>query len=108
MSINLLKEFTESISGDLMSKASSFLGEDSSAIKKGLSAAAPALLGSLVKTGSSRSGAETIMNLLKSGGFDGSLLGNAASLLGDQSNAMACSVRDLDCYLHCWEIIWRA
>ena len=61
-------------SGSTLGAISSLLGENENATKTGLGAALPMVLGSVLQSGSTPSGASSLMNLLKDGGHDGSAL----------------------------------
>lgn len=69
-------------SGDTMSVISNLLGEDKAATQSGLDAILPTLLGSVIQKGSNTEGANMLMNLIKTGGHDGSILNNIGGLLG--------------------------
>ena len=74
-------------SGSTLGAISNLLGENDTATKTGLGAALPMLLGSVIKSGSTTEGASGLMNLIKSGGYDGSGLNNIAGLLNSGSGA---------------------
>ena len=74
-------------SGSTLGAISNLLGENDTATKTGLGAALPVLLGSVIKSGSTPEDASSLMNLIKSGGHDGSSLNNIASLLGSGAGA---------------------
>lgn len=82
MAINLLDLVQSQLGGAAMSQIGKFLGEDESKASAGMSAALPAILGAVMQKGSSESGAKGIMDLLSSGGHDGSMFDNLGGLLG--------------------------
>lgn len=83
MSINFLDLIKSQLTGgSTLDLISGFLGENSAVTKSGLGAALPAILGSVVKAGSTTDGASNLLNMIKSGGYDGSAMDNIAGLLG--------------------------
>ena len=85
MAINLLDVLHSQIGEDVMSKAAQFLGEDSSSIQKALGAALPSVLGGVAGQANNVSGASNLLNMLSSGGHDGSIFSNLSSLMGGGS-----------------------
>lgn len=69
-------------SGNTMDVISNLLGENKTATSSGLNAILPTLLGSLIQKGSTTEGAGNLLNIIKTGGHDGSVLNNIGSLLG--------------------------
>jgi OmpA-OmpF porin, OOP family len=83
MSVNFLDLIkTQLTGGSTLDLISGFLGESPAATKSGLGAALPAILGSVIKSGSTPEGAGNLLNLIKNGGHDGSAMDNIAGLLG--------------------------
>ncbi|MFK7807431.1 MAG: DUF937 domain-containing protein [Saprospiraceae bacterium] len=82
MSINLLDMVQSQLGGAAMSQIGKFLGTDETKASAGMSAALPAILGSVVQKGASESGAKGILDLLSSGGHNGSMFDNLGALLG--------------------------
>jgi OmpA-OmpF porin, OOP family len=83
MSINFLDLIKSQLTGgSTLDLISGFLGESPAATKSGLGAALPAILGSVVKAGSTTDGASNLLNMIKDGGHDGSAMDNIAGLLG--------------------------
>ena len=70
-------------SGNTMDVISNLLGENKTTAQSGLDAILPTLLGSVIQKSSSTEGANSVLNVLKSGSFDGSMLNNISGLLGD-------------------------
>jgi len=85
--MNLIEMFKDQAGAALISKASSFLGADAAKTSAGLGAAIPSILGGLLDKGSTESGAGEIMDMLKGGNFDGSMLDNIGGLFSDASSA---------------------
>jgi OmpA-OmpF porin, OOP family len=81
MSINLLDMAKQQFGDLLTEKASSMLGEDKGLISKGLAAALPTLLGSVLGHSQKPGGADAMFSLLGDGQHD-SLLDNLGGLLG--------------------------
>jgi OmpA-OmpF porin, OOP family len=82
MSIDLLGLVKDQLTSAAVGKISEFLGESSENTQSAVSAAMPTLLGGIMEKASTTEGAGSILNLLKDGGHDGSLLGNLSGLLG--------------------------
>lgn len=82
MAINLLDMLKENISGDMISQASKFLGENESGVKSAMSDIMPSVLGSMINFGGTDAGAGKMMNMLKDGNHDGSVLDNLSGLFG--------------------------
>ena len=81
--MNLLETLTSQLTGgSALGAISKLLGENETTTKTGIGAALPILMGSVIKSGSTPDGASSLMNLLKSGGYDGSALNNLSGLLG--------------------------
>jgi OmpA-OmpF porin, OOP family len=85
MSLNLLDLMKGHLNDDVMGAASSFLGENAGATKSAMGAILPSLLGGMASQASTTSGASGLMNMLSSGGHDGSILDNLGGLLGGGS-----------------------
>ncbi len=71
--------------GNTLDMISGLLGENATATKAGIGAALPTLLGSVIQSGSTTSGAASLLNLLKDGGHDGGIMDNLGSVLGGGS-----------------------
>lgn len=82
MAINLLDMLKDQISDEVFSQAGQFLGAESSGVKSAMGAALPSILGSMISGSASPSGAKGMMDMITSGGHDGSIFGNLGSLLG--------------------------
>jgi OOP family OmpA-OmpF porin len=88
MSVNLLSQLQEKIGDVLIAKGSDLFNESQEEIQKATGAILPALLGSIVQKGSSENGANTLLNTIKEGNYNGGLLENIANILGDSGNAL--------------------
>ena len=90
MAINLLDMVKDQMTGPIMGKVSSFLGESESNTQGAVKAAIPSLLGAFVQKGSTESGAAGLLDMIKGGNHDGSGLSNLASMLGggDATNSL--------------------
>ncbi len=90
MSINLLDLVKDQLSDAVIGKAAGLIGESSGATSSALSTILPTILGSVVQKGATQSGASGIMDMINSGGHDGSMFDNLSGLLGggSQSNTM--------------------
>jgi OmpA-OmpF porin, OOP family len=71
--------------GNTLSAISGLLGESPAATTAGIGAALPTLLGSVIQSGATTNGAASLLNLLKDGGHDGSIMDNLGSMLGGGS-----------------------
>jgi OmpA-OmpF porin, OOP family len=71
--------------GNTLSAISGLLGESPAATTAGIGAALPTLLGSVIQSGSTSNGANTLLSLLKDGGHDGSIMDNLGAMLGGGS-----------------------
>jgi len=82
MAINLLKMLKDQIGDDVLSQAGNFLGAEKSGVKSAMGAALPSILGSMITSGSSPSGAKGLIDMISKGGYDGSVFNNLGSVLG--------------------------
>jgi OmpA-OmpF porin, OOP family len=71
--------------GNTLDMISGLLGENATTTKAGIGAALPTLLGSVIQSGSTTSGATSLLNLLKDGGHDGGIMDNLGAVLGGGS-----------------------
>ena len=85
MSINLLDIVKQQLTGSVLDKISSFLGEDKGAISTGLGVALPSVLGGMANKATDINGAQTLLTALSSGNHDGSIFNSLGSLLGGGS-----------------------
>jgi len=69
MGLNLIDMAKDALTGQIMDKAASFLGEDSGNLSKGFGAAIPSILGSIVGKSSDTGGAGALLGMLKEGGI---------------------------------------
>ena len=89
MAFNIMDMITSQITPDNVGMHSKFLGEDSSLVTKGISAAAPLLLGSLLGSTSKPGGASAFNQALDKA--DPGLLGNLAGALGGSGGSTLAS-----------------
>lgn len=82
MGLNLFELISKEISGDVIGKISSFLGEDTSKISKGIGGVVPAIMGGLLSKGSTQSGASEILNIIKNQNYGENTLKNIGNMLG--------------------------
>lgn len=82
MATNLLDVISQGLGGDFASTAGSLLGESPAGARSALDAALPALLGGLIKKGSTAQGAAGVLDLIKASGVEPPALGQIASALG--------------------------
>jgi OmpA-OmpF porin, OOP family len=89
MAASLLDTLSTYITPDIISKASSFLGESSGGTQKALTGILPMLLGGVANIASTQGGAGKLMGLLQSGGYDGSILNNLGALVSDPTQTQS-------------------
>lgn len=82
MAINLLDMLKDQIGDSVISQAGKFLGADESGVKSAMGAALPSILGSMISQGSTPSGSKGLIDMISSGGHDGSIFDNLGGLLG--------------------------
>lgn len=82
MATNLLDLISQGLGGDFANTAGSLLGESPAGTRSALDAALPALLGGLIKKGSTAQGAAGVLDLIKASGIEPSTLGPIGSALG--------------------------
>ncbi|MGY6215910.1 DUF937 domain-containing protein [Methylolobus aquaticus] len=80
MALNILEMLTDALGDELVKQASEYLGESKAGTQAGLSMILPALLGGLVKQGSTTDGAGSLLETLTGSNVDSGLLGNLAGL----------------------------
>ncbi|MBL0052586.1 MAG: DUF937 domain-containing protein [Bacteroidetes bacterium] len=88
MAFNIIDMASGYLTNEVISKASSFLGENESSTAKAVSTAIPTLVAGLMNKASDSNGASMIFNLLNSGNNNGSMLNNLSSMFGggDETN----------------------
>lgn len=86
MSVNLLDLAKGYLTNAALGKVSEFLGEDSSAVSKGLSGALPTLLGGLMSKGSTEEGLGSLTGMMNLAGNTG-ILDNLGSMLSNKSES---------------------
>ena len=88
MSASLLESLSGLVTPDLIGKAAAALGEQPSAVTKGVGATLPLLLGSVAHRAQDPNFATALFNLVGEPANDGSLLRNLGSLLGPNAASL--------------------
>ena len=90
MSVNLIEMLQDQLGDTVMSQAGKFLGENDSIVKSAMGAALPTILGSLITKSATPSGSKGLMDMLSSGGHDGSIFDNLGSMMdgGDATSGL--------------------
>ena len=93
MAVNLLQMIKQGLPANFSDMAGKLVGESPGATQTALSAALPALLGSIAQKGATTDGAQSVLSLLDSPAVNTGALGNLSGLLsgGQQSNALMTS-----------------
>jgi len=86
MSLNLLDMLKDQVTGQLANQASSFLGEDESAVTKALGGIFPSVLGSVISSAGDKKSASGLMDMI--GGLDTNMLGNIGNLFGGGASSV--------------------
>lgn len=81
MSINVIDLVTKGLSGNLMSQLGTAIGASQESASRGIASAVAAILGGLLKTSSTQTGASDLVSLLTNGKYDG-LVSNLNNTLG--------------------------
>ncbi|GGD46194.1 hypothetical protein GCM10011514_07800 [Emticicia aquatilis] len=81
--MDLLGLVKEQLTSTIVSKISSFLGESTENTNSALTSALPAILGGVMQKASTTQGASDLLNTIRTGGYDGSVLSNLGGLLDD-------------------------
>jgi OmpA-OmpF porin, OOP family len=92
MAINLLDMLKGAIGNELTGQASKLLGESSSGTQSAIGAILPALLGGMVKQGSSLDGATKLLGLITGSGVNANIMGSLGSLLGGGNSSAITSL----------------
>jgi outer membrane protein OmpA-like peptidoglycan-associated protein len=97
MATNLLDALSSTIGTQLSSQASRLFGEPASGTQTAVGAILPALLGGVMKQGSTADGAAGLLRLLNSSSVDAGLVNNVGGVLagGERTNALMTSGGDL-------------
>jgi outer membrane protein OmpA-like peptidoglycan-associated protein len=82
---NLIQTVSDSLPPDLITKAAGMLGETPTATRQGLAAAAPALLAGALQRGSTSSGANQLLDLVKLATANGNPMDQIGAILSDQN-----------------------
>ncbi len=84
--MNLFGELKELLLGEVASKAANLLGEKEDKVKTALEGLIPTFVGGLMKRASNEAGATTLMNVVKKGNHDGSILDQISDLLKNKES----------------------
>ncbi len=85
MAINLLSLLKDQMSDSLVETIAGSIGANSSVARTGINAILPTILGGLASKGATTEGATGILDMIKGGGYDGSMMSKLPSLLGGGS-----------------------
>ncbi len=85
MAINLLSLLKDQMSDSLVETIAGSIGANSSVARTGINAILPTILGGLASKGATTEGATGLLDMIKGGGYDGSMLSKLPSLLGGGS-----------------------
>lgn len=86
---NLIQTVSDSLPPELVAKAAGMLGETPDATREGLTAAAPALLAGALQRGSTSSGANQLLDLVKLATANGNPMDQIGAILSDQNTRSA-------------------
>ncbi len=81
--MNLLSTTNEQLSSAIISKISNFLGESTENTTSALSKTLPAILGGLMQKANTTQGAGELLDIIKTGGHDGSVFDKLGDVLSD-------------------------
>ncbi|PWK29394.1 OmpA family protein [Arcicella aurantiaca] len=84
--MNLFGELKELLLGDVANKASNLLGEKEDKVKTAIEGLIPTFVGGLMKRASNEAGATTLMNVVKKGNHDGSIIEQIGNLVNNKDN----------------------
>lgn len=86
MGLNLINLMKDILTPDVISKASSFVGESEQGTSKAIDSIVPSVLGGLLNKAQDENGLASVANLLSAGGHDGSILNNVLGLFNGGEN----------------------
>jgi OOP family OmpA-OmpF porin len=84
--MNLFGELKELLLGDVANKASNLLGEKEDKVKTAIEGLIPTFVGGLMKRASNEAGATTLMNVVKKGNHDGSIIEQIGNLVNNKDS----------------------
>ena len=84
--MNLFEELREVLVGEVASKAANILGEKEEKVKTALEGLIPTVVGGLMKRSANEAGATTLMNVVKKGNHDGSIIEKLDDLLKNKES----------------------
>ncbi len=82
---NLIQTVSDSLPPDLIARAAGMLGETPAATRQGLTAAAPALLAGALQRGSTSTGANQLLDLVRLATANGNPMDQIGAILADQN-----------------------
>jgi OOP family OmpA-OmpF porin len=82
MAVNLLDLFSRSVTPDAVQGISKLLGEDPSAVKGGVAALVPVLLGAFASKASTPSGAASLFSMINSSDVDTGVMSKIGNVVG--------------------------
>ncbi len=85
MSINLIDIVKQQLTGGILDKVTSLLGEEKNSINTGLNVVLPSVLGGMANKATDINGAQSLLSALTSGNHDGSIFNSLSSMLGGGS-----------------------
>jgi outer membrane protein OmpA-like peptidoglycan-associated protein len=84
--MNLFGELKELLVGEVANKAATILGEKEDKVKTAIEGLIPTVVGGLMKRATNETGATTLMNMVKKGKHDGSIIEQLDSLLKNKES----------------------
>ncbi|MEA5460566.1 OmpA family protein [Arcicella sp. LKC2W] len=84
--MNLFGELKELLLGDVANKAANLLGEKEDKVKTAIEGLIPTFVGGLMKRASNEAGATTLMNVVKKGNHDGSIIEQIGNLVNNKDS----------------------
>lgn len=84
--MNLFGELKELLLGDIANKAANLLGEKEDKVKTAIEGLIPTFVGGLMKRASNEAGATTLLNVVKKGNHDGSIIEQLGNLVNNKEH----------------------
>ncbi|MBC7406859.1 MAG: DUF937 domain-containing protein [Arcicella sp.] len=84
--MNLFEELKELLAGEVASKTANILGEKEEKVVTAIEGLIPTFVGGLMKRAANEAGATTLMNVVKKGNHDGSIIEQLDNLLKNKEN----------------------
>ena len=86
MKINLLNLLKDQLNDNIIGKTAGIINQSPSVVNSALGNILPTVLGSVVSKGSNKTGAESLLNIIKDGKHDGSIFDKLPNLLSDKAS----------------------